>query len=238
MSYIENENEFRIFMEEFGPNGKSSRSNYVSWLNFISEQGFEINTKIKSNEEIISYLKFNENARTKYKSKDAYSDFGSALNKYRKFILADYEPIVNDLEIIENETISETEKKELRKARIGQGNYRKELISLWGKCSVSEFQKTEILIASHILPWRNSTNYQRLDKFNGLLLLPNYDKLFDKGLISFDNNGKIIISYKLSESEQNILGISNNDKLFKINEENIKYLTLHREIFNETLNKK
>lgn len=238
MSYIENENEFRLFMEEFGPRGKSSRSNYISWLNFISDQGFEISINIKSNKEIISSLKLNENNRTKYKSKDAYSDFGSALNKYRKFILADYEPIISDLENIENEIISETEKEELRKARIGQGNYRKKLILLWEKCAVTEFQKSEILIASHILPWRKSTNFQRLDKFNGLLLLPNYDKLFDKGLISFEDNGQIIISYKISEIDQSILGIKKNDKLFKVNEENIKYLKLHREIFYEILYKK
>lgn len=238
MSYIQNENEFRLFMEEFGPGGKSSRSNYISWLNFISDNGFEIGTKLVSNEKIISFLKLNENNRTKYKSKYAYSDFGSALNKYRKFILADYEPIISDLESIVNDSIPETEKRELRKARIGQGVFRKELISLWGKCSVTRFEKTEILIASHILPWRKSTNFQRLDKFNGLLLLPNYDKLFDKGLISFENNGKIIISYKISVVEQRILGINENDKLFQINDENIKYLKLHREIFNEILYKK
>ena len=130
------------------------------------------------------------------------------------------------------------EKEELRKARIGQGKYRKALISLWKKCSVTQFHKTELLIASHILPWHKSTNIQRLDKFNGLLLLPNYDKLFDKGLISFEDNGKIIVSYKILETEQSILGINKNDKLFNVNKENIKYLKQHREIYNETLYKK
>jgi predicted restriction endonuclease len=225
-------------MKEFGPKGKSSASNYISWLNFISEQGFEVNTNLKSNQEIISKLKSKENTRSIYKSKDAYSDFGSALNKYRKFIVADYLPILSDLESIEYEIISETEKEELRKARIGQGKYRKALISLWKKCSVTQFHKTELLIASHILPWHKSTNIQRLDKFNGLLLLPNYDKLFDKGLISFEDNGKIIVSYKILETEQSILGINKNDKLFNVNKENIKYLKQHREIYNETLYKK
>ena len=90
---------------------------------------------------------------------------------------------------------------------------------------------TDLLIASHIKPWSESSNKEKLDRYNGLLLLPNYDKLFDKHLISFDDDGKIIISSQIKEEEYKVLGISANDKLFKILPENKPYLKIHREIF-------
>lgn len=235
MAYIENEMDFRAYMEEFGPKGKASRSNYISWLNFISDVGFNISTNLKSNDKILLHLKNNENNRDKYKSKDAYSDFGSALNKYRKFIGAEFGSIIDDLKKIDKDDIPETEKQRLYKARIGQGKFRSDLIKLWKKCSVSKIERVELLIASHILPWRNSSNQERLDKYNGLLLLPNYDKLFDKGLVSFSNNGKIIISTKINRNEYNALGIKPEDRLLNVNAENIKYLEKHREIFKEIL---
>ena len=51
-----------------------------------------------------------------------------------------------------------------------------------------------MLLASHIKPWRDSNHQERLDKFNGLLLLANLDKAFDLGFISFDDSGKVPIS--------------------------------------------
>ena len=90
---------------------------------------------------------------------------------------------------------------------------------------------TDLLIASHIKPWSESSNEEKLDSYNGLLLLPNYDKLFDKHLISFDDDGRIIISPQIKKEEYKILGISANDKLFNVFEENKPYLKIHREIF-------
>ena len=91
-------------------------------------------------------------------------------------------------------------------------------------------EMTDVLIASHIKPWRKSTNKERLDRYNGLLLLPNYDKLFDKGLIYFEDNGKIIISPLIKEEEYKVLGISPNDELFKVYPKNKPYLEEHRRI--------
>ena len=98
------------------------------------------------------------------------------------------------------------------------------------ECAVSKCEITELLIASHIKPWSKSTNIEKLDPYNGLLLLPNYDKLFDKGLISFEDNGKIIISPLIKEEEYKVLGISPNDELFKVYDENKPYLEEHRRI--------
>lgn len=235
MGFIENQLEFQAFMKKNGPEKSASQSNYLSWLTFISENGFDINRNLKSNDEILDYLKENENLRSKYKSKDAYSDFGSALNKYRSFLDSNFSPVIEDLEEIGTHDITETEKDQLRKARIGQGKYRKELIEIWKKCSVTQFEKLELLIASHILPWKDSTNNQRLDKYNGLLLLPNYDKLFDKGYISFSNDGRIILSSQISHVEYSLLGIDKDSSLYKLHSENIYYLEKHREIHHEKL---
>lgn len=235
MKYIDRKDEFYEYMKKKGPNKEGSRNNYISWLEFIAKQGFEINQNLRSNEEIISFLKENEKERRVYKSRDAYSDFGSALNKYRSFIYSRGKDIFDDFKDIEKEKINETEKTELRKARIGQGKFRNQLIELWGKCSVTGFEKTEILVASHILPWRKSTNKERLDKFNGLLLTPNYDKLFDKALISFDDEGKILISQSLKDEDLKLLGVSKDASIRKdkLTDKHLHYLSKHREIFYE-----
>jgi len=131
---------------------------------------------------------------------------------------------------IENDkNIPETEKKALIRARIGQGRFRKDLVELWdGTCSVTGCSVTEILIASHIKRWVNSNNEERLDKFNGFLLTPNLDKLFDLGFISFSDDGKILISSKLSKKDKEILGVNEKMKLTEIHSANKKYLVHHR----------
>ena len=79
------------------------------------------------------------------------------------------------------------QRKWLVTSRIGQGYYRQQIIEKWnGKCAVSKTDILPILIASHIVPWSESNDDERLDVENGILLLPFYDALFDKYLISFD----------------------------------------------------
>lgn len=131
-------------------------------------------------------------------------------------------------EIAQNPSLTETEKQQLVKARIGQGAFRESLISMWQKCCVTGCDFVSILRASHIKPWRDSTNYERLDKFNGLLLTPNLDALFDKGLITFRDNGEILISELMSASTRKALGCSDDAKV-SLRPEHAKYLTWHRE---------
>ena len=239
MAYIENEKEFRQYMELNGPKELKSRLNYISWLNFLSNNNFSVDSNLLENEKIFSRLKNTEANRNEYKKPNDYSNFGSALNKYRKFIQSEKVLIFTDLKSIDESSSSETEEKEeLKKARIGQGKFRKDLIELWQHCSVSKYEIVEFLIASHIIPWHKSNNKDRLNKYNGLLLLPNYDKLFDKGYISFDDNGLILLSKKLSLESFRKLGITQTDRLIKVHEENKPYLRIHREIYNDILNNK
>ena len=229
MEYIEFENEFKAFMKK---EGLKAYGNYITWLRFIAKEGFSISRDLVDNDTIINHLEKNKSKRSIYlnENNNDYSDFKAALNKYRKFI-AEKSDLIDDIEtIIKDEIIPKTEKEQLISARIGQGNYRNKLINLWKKCTVSKCEMTELLIASHIKHWSKSTNIEKLDPYNGLLLLPNYDKLFDKGLISFEDNGKIIISPLIKEEEYKVLGISPNDELFKVYDENKPYLEEHRRI--------
>lgn len=97
-------------------------------------------------------------------------------------------------EIFDRNDIPQTEKEYLRKSRIGQGLFRERVSEIENKCRVSSVSNCSFLIASHIKPWRDSDNRERLDGENGLLLSPNIDCLFDKNFISFSDEGYLIIS--------------------------------------------
>lgn len=91
-------------------------------------------------------------------------------------------------------SLSETEKRQVIRARRGQGLFKKRVASLELRCRITRVDRTEHLIASHIKPWRVSSNEERLDGENGLMLTPTVDHLFDEGFISFRNNGTLIVS--------------------------------------------
>lgn len=156
--------------------------------------------------------------------------YEAALKQYYSYILeAANSGIEDDIKkIVADPQIEITEKTQLISARIGQGKYRKDLINLWRCCAVTGYADTSILVASHIKPWANSSNAERIDKFNGLLLLPNLDKAFDKYLISFDSSGKILISASLKQAE--ILGIKP-DMSVALTKEHQVYMEHHRENF-------
>ena len=112
------------------------------------------------------------------------------------------------------------------KQRIGQGAFRKQLLRKWGGCSVTGYAQSEILVASHIIPWSTATNKEKLDENNGLLLTANLDKAFDQGLITFEDNGDIRISDDLENPED--IGIKPDMKLLNNSKENKKYLKYHQ----------
>jgi predicted restriction endonuclease len=104
------------------------------------------------------------------------------------------------IEQIENDnTISDTEKDRIIKARVGQGYYRKLIVEKYKQCIISGIDDERVLIASHIKPWNSSNNSERINQDNGLLLSPTYDKLFDNGFISFSDTGVILLSNHFSD---------------------------------------
>jgi predicted restriction endonuclease len=142
------------------------------------------------------------------RNKRGHSMYNSALNKYADYLAEWGESRVEeDIDaIIAQPHVSTTEKSHLLKMRIGQGAFRQKLIAYWQGCAVTGYRDQALLVASHIKPWRVSSHTERLNPFNGLLLLPNLDRAFDTGLITFEETGSIKLSPTLEAPE--ILGIS------------------------------
>lgn len=106
-------------------------------------------------------------------------------------------------------SLSSTEQETVTKARVGQGYFRDLLINKYScKCALCNISTKSMLTASHIKEWVSSTDAEKLDDNNGLLLCAHHDALFDKHLITFDNSGNVQVSPTLSAQEQLDLGIT------------------------------
>lgn len=114
------------------------------------------------------------------------------------------------------------------KVRINQGIFRDRLLQKYSHCCLCNVNNKDLLIASHIKPWKDSEEDERLDLDNGFLLCPNHDKLFDNGFISFDNEGQIIISEQLNQVNQTFMNVKRDMKI-DINNGNRRYLEYHRD---------
>lgn len=93
-----------------------------------------------------------------------------------------------------NPAIEETEKEALIMARRGQGLFKARVRTIEHACRITKVDRIEHLRASHCKPWRDSSNEERLNPENGLLLTPTIDHLFDRGFISFEGSGRLIVS--------------------------------------------
>jgi hypothetical protein len=99
-----------------------------------------------------------------------------------------------ELDIVGDTSVRETERLAIVRARVGQGLFKERVSTIETKCRITGVENPVHLVASHCKPWRDSSNEERLDGENGLLLTPSIDHLFDRGFIGFENNGKLIIS--------------------------------------------
>jgi hypothetical protein len=113
--------------------------------------------------------------------------------------------------------------------RIGQDVFRDALIVYWGgRCPLTGITEPALLRASHIVPWADCTDLQRLDVHNGLLLSALWDAAFDRGLISFADDGVILASSRLSENAQLVLGLRSAPPLAGLRDEHRANLAFHR----------
>ena len=199
--YTDLQADFYHYMVKFGGIAKKTSGDYVTRMKFLAHDYSLDETLTKEKiDEILRQEDFKRQERSVYTSKKSLSDFRAGLNKFLAFINSDYhkriaDSIITEIKAVENDnTIKMTEKDSIVKSRIGQGIFRKGLIEYWHGCAISQCPLTWMLIASHIKPWRDADNQERLDPYNGLLLLPNYDKLFDLGYISSNSKGKIMYS--------------------------------------------
>jgi len=135
-------------------------------------------------------------------------------------------------EVITSTTIPDTEKQAIVMARRGQGLFRKRVAQIERRCRVTGVTAAEFLRASHAKPWRDSSNEERLDGENGLLLTPDVDLLFDRGFISFKDNGDVLVSPVADRAEMAKMGLAdhmlNNVGAFTVKQRN--YLEFHRDM--------
>ncbi len=122
-----------------------------------------------------------------------------------------------------------TEAERMVVQRIGQDVFREALIDYWGgHCPMTGITESGLLRASHIVPWADCTDAQRLDVYNGLLLSALWDAAFDRGLISFGDDGTVLASPQLSETTRTALALSGAPRLAGLRDAHRKNLALHR----------
>lgn len=152
------------------------------------------------------------------KDKTGNKMYSNGLKQYRTFIASlceeskidEYE-ITIESRIISDVSLLETERKSIVAARTGQGMFRSQLIDKYSKCVVTGVDNPKLLIASHIKPWSMSNNIERVSVNNGLLLTPTFDKLFDYGLITFTEKGKLMVSSFVGRENEKRLHIPINE---------------------------
>jgi hypothetical protein len=132
-------------------------------------------------------------------------------------------------EISQRPWLGETEKLQLINARRGQGAYRQNVETVERECRVTGVRDPRHLRASHIKPWRDSADSEKLDGFNGLLLAPHVDHLFDRGFLSFKGDGTILISQFLDARIGQSWGLDLKRNVGPFRPEQAKYLQYHRE---------
>ena len=210
----------------------NSFKDLFNWIykNKESDLKIENDLKVKKLKEII-----NKKINDFYFGKNITNE--SFNNKKQLFITPDSK-ISNDWlkntekDISKFDKYPTLERNTLTKTRIGQGWFREELIKKYKmECPITLIKNPKLLFASHVKPWRNSNQNEKLDFKNGILLSPLFDKLLDGGLISFQDEGNILYSKKLSSKFilklQDWIENPNYSKIIKNNVDK-KYLKWHR----------
>ena len=136
--------------------------------------------------------------------------------------------LLDDMQALQGLSIS-TERDALTKARLGQGLFRQRVAELEPVCRVTGLERQEFLVASHIKPWRDCDNRERLSGSNGLLLSPHIDKLFDRHWISFDSGGQLIWQHEAAGEALRCWGIEGANLIRPFSRDQEVFLNTHRE---------
>lgn len=152
--------------------------------------------------------------------------------KYEISKMEEVKRIDKILDINKNLKLEGKEREALVKVRVNQGIFRSNLINLDCRCKICGLNIENLLIASHSKGWKDSNKYEKLDTYNGFLLCPNHDSLYDKHLITFDDNGYILISKSIDKINRNLLRLDKDIKV-KLLQEQKKYVKFHRIRFYE-----
>ena len=136
--------------------------------------------------------------------------------------------------IAANDSVPETTRQALIQARRGQGLFKQNVSAYERECRITHVDNPVHLIASHIKPWREASDEERLSGGNGLLLTPSIDHLFDRGFISFDDDGGVLVSPVADRESLHRMGVDCTRPLFagRFNSDQRHFLDYHRqEIF-------
>ncbi|MGP5182057.1 HNH endonuclease [Psychrobacter cibarius] len=137
--------------------------------------------------------------------------------------------LINEESAIENEILDPQEAFQVRQSRKGHGRYREQLLDSCPFCPITMIADDRLLIASHIKPWVDSDQFEKTDPYNGFMLSPTFDKLFDRGFMTFTDDKRVVLSPFLSKMTYSKIGISDN-KIFSLLpiEGRERYLDYHR----------
>lgn len=242
--------EFSVWMRENSTLSDSSVYKYTRAVNTISNE-MEEKGIITESLLLMSTLQLDifiplilQNPDFIIKNRTGNNMYSNALKQYRLFRNietvedANCDEVTNIIEGYAN--LQETERSAIVKSRVGQGLFRTELIKKYNSsCIITGINEKKLLIASHIKPWAACTNTERLSVENGLLLSPTFDRLFDCGLISFADTGRILISSQLSAAVMSKLHISSTDTFnIKATTDMKHNLEYHRDVVFTTYRKK
>lgn len=209
------------------PRGKGGMGQHLIWY-----ADTEVGAQTKQN--LARYIREFIESRTHEATQ--IDHMGGGINSIGAFD-PELNELVEDISRIEEADDSPTEKATLINARLGQGKFRKFLDALWNEsCAVTGCTVRQVLRASHIKPWRECTNNkERLDPDNGILLSAHLDALFDRGLISFGDDGLMLVSARISVIESDRLGLPGKLKR-RVTDGQKRYLAFHRDHCFEKLN--
>jgi putative restriction endonuclease len=144
-----------------------------------------------------------------------------------------FEDSISDEEqqrIFDDQAISTTERQQLVKSRVGQGLYRSRVELIEQGCRLTGVTDRRFLRASHIKPWAKSTNQEKLDGYNGLLLSPHVDHLFDQGFLTFNDLGQPIFSGLMPVELRGSWGLLSTRNAAPLNERQAEYMAYHRQL--------
>ena len=113
-------------------------------------------------------------------------------------------------------------------ARRGQGIFRHNVRSIERFCRFTKITDPRYLRASHIKPWAESDDSEKIDGNNGLFLAPHIDLLFDSGFISFEGNGEVILSPWLNLDVYGRWQLAETKNVGKFNDKQKHYLEFHQ----------
>ena len=158
-----------------------------------------------------------------------FVDFEAIWEKQNGPLVFNYGKNKEKIRLKDEKNVSDN--KTLSKTRNGQDKYRKLLLEQCPYCPFTMISDERLLIASHIKPWAASNDREKIDPYNGYTLSPLYDKLFDKGFITFTADRHVILSEFISSYTWSRIGLKNNTfiKTLQMDDKRIKYLKFHHQ---------